>query len=61
METQSTNYSGLAGGPQPPEAYLGVTPMGDATNSGDYEKNAKGIKKPWILPMYRPPEVRPIG
>jgi hypothetical protein len=43
---------------RPPEEYPGVTAPDEATNTGDYEKNTKGIKKPTFLPIYIPPAVR---
>jgi len=58
MGTQNVDFGGLAGGMRPPEEYPGVTAPDEATNTGDYEKNTKGIKKPTFLPIYIPPAVR---
>jgi hypothetical protein len=55
MQQVTTSFSGLANTGQTAEVYSGLIEMGEATKEGDYEKNTKGLKKPWILPIRRPP------
>jgi hypothetical protein len=62
MATHLTDFGGLSNaGNVHPEAYTGVTTVDDATVGGDFEANSRGLNKPWILPAYTPPPVRPIG
>jgi hypothetical protein len=62
MATPQTDFGGLAGGAQPPpEAYTGLTAVDGATDHGEYKQNRPDINKPWTLPVYRPPDIRPIG
>ena len=59
IQEPTTNFSGLAGG-HSAEVYSGLTEVKDATREGEYEKNTKGLRKPWTLPIYKPPVVRPV-
>jgi hypothetical protein len=57
-----TDFSDLTiGSKQEAEAYTGVSTVSDAKEGGPYEENRKGLQKPWTLPIYRPPDIRPIG
>jgi len=56
----ATNFSGLANAGQSADVYAGITEVQDATKKGEYEKNTNGLKKPWTLPIYRPPAVKPV-
>jgi hypothetical protein len=55
-----TDFSGLADPDAPVETYSGVTDVIKAKREGDYEENRQGLRKPWTLPLYRPPEIRSI-
>jgi hypothetical protein len=58
----TTDFGGLADAGQSGQSYSGVIPPIQAIIEGvDYERNTQGIKKPFILPAYRPPKLRPIG
>lgn len=62
MATHLTDFGGLSNaGNVHPEAYTGLTAVDNATEQGEFEANSKGLDKPWILPRYIPPPVRPIG
>jgi|HubBroStandDraft_6_1064221.scaffolds.fasta_scaffold57511_3 hypothetical protein len=62
MATQLTDFGGLSNaGNVHPEAYTGLTTVDNATDQGEFEANRKDLRKPWILPAYKPPPVRPIG
>jgi hypothetical protein len=62
MATQLTDFGGLSNaGNVHPEAYTGLTTVDNATNQGEFEANRKDLRKPWTLPAYKPPLVRPIG
>jgi hypothetical protein len=55
MQQVTTSFSGLANAGQAAEVYSGLMEVKEATKEGDYEKNTKGLQKPWILPKRRPP------
>jgi len=62
MSTQPTDFGGLSNaGNVSPEAYTGLTTVDGATVHGEFEPNRRDLNKPWILPAYKPPPVRPIG
>jgi hypothetical protein len=62
MATNLTDFGGLSNaGNVHPEAYTGVTTVDNATAGGEFENNRRDLNKPWILPAYKPPPVRPIG
>lgn len=57
--TPPTEYKGLANSLGVTKgAYSGVATKDEATHSGDYQKTNEGLKTPFRLPYYRPPEVR---
>jgi hypothetical protein len=61
MATQPTDFSGLSNqAVAPPQAYAGVTPVEQATGGGNYEVNRSDIRKPFKLPIYKPPPIQPI-
>ena len=62
MATQITDFGGLSNaGNVHPEAYTGVKTVDKATEGGAFEANRRDLSKPWSLPKYSPPPVRPIG
>lgn len=57
-----TDFGVLAAGAEAPlGAYTGLTAVDNATTQGEYEQNRQDLNKPWTLPVYKPPSVRPIG
>jgi hypothetical protein len=62
MENQSpTDFSGLANPGLAAHVYSGLSDVTEATKRGEYGQNRPGIQKPWILPVYKPPDVKPIA
>lgn len=62
MAAQITDFGGLSNaGNVHPEAYTGVKTVDKATEGGAFEANRRDLRKPWSLPKYSPPPVRPIG
>jgi hypothetical protein len=61
MATQQTDFGQYLNSGQARDAYAGVTAVETATNQGDYEANAKNLKKPWTLPISPRPINKQIG
>jgi hypothetical protein len=59
-QENTTDFSGLAGGKPPGQAYSGVCTVGEATREGEFEKNTAGLQKPWMLPVRKPRAIKPI-
>jgi hypothetical protein len=61
MSTQLTDFGGLSNQSSvPAQAYTGLTAVEDATQQGEYEVNRNDIRKPFKLPIYKPPPVHPV-